>query len=381
MSLSRFHLVAVWTLVLGGLLLQLLPLRMPPAWKLPDLETQPRLSQDGRLLAYVGARGSLTDVCLLDLESGRARPITGLGNGSSYAPSLSADGRQLLFLSEASNLVPDDGNAVVDLFLCDTASGALRRLEPSARAGRGSCFAPSLEGTGRRAAFSRYADSGDRRRELVLLDLPTGKATAVDLGVLGPVFEPAVFAPTRPYLAFTAAGQKQLRSQVIGASLTDGQLTGRSLLSSAREGVPDGPSFSPTLGGGACAFVSAATNLIARDANGCQDVFFRQLPSGPVQRVAPRGVEPDGDSFEPVLSADGRSLAFTSYASNLVPGDTNGEADVFLWDRQKGTVERISPAAGFAPTLAGDGSRLVFASTSGGLFLWERATGGVTRLP
>ncbi len=411
-GLSRFHLLVVWTLVIGGLLLQALPLRTPRAWKLPYGEPQPRLSRNGRLLAFVAERGAiaegrvfqrrdevpapqrLTDVWVRDLATGKSLRVG--GNGSSHSPSLSADGRQLLFLSEATDLVPDDHNAVQDLFLCDTSNHALTRLEPSARAGSGSCLAPTLAGSGRMAAFNRYGETGERRRELVLLDVPTGQANSVDLGVMGPAFEAAVFAEERPYVAFTVAmsgygsGGRQLSSQVVGASIAAGQLTGRGLLSLAPAGLPDGPSFSPTLGGEGCAFISAATNLIPKDDNGCQDVYYRDLPSGPLQRVAPRGVEPDGDSFEPVLSADGRYLAFTSYATNLVAGDTNGESDVFLWDRRKGTVEPISRSGdgpSFAPTLSGDGSRLVFASLAtdlggpaGSLYLWERATGKVALL-
>lgn len=74
--------------------------------------------------------------------------------------------------------------------------------------------------------------------------------------------------------------------------------------------------------------------------------------------VGPGGVQGNGESFQPALSAGGRFVAFYSGASNLVPGDTNNMPDVFLRDRQTGTTERISVARSGAQELpAGDHGR------------------------
>ena len=77
------------------------------------------------------------------------------------------------------------------------------------------------------------------------------------------------------------------------------------------------------------------------DTNGSPDVFVRDRQTGTTQRVSvgPGGVQGNGDSSQrPSISADGRFVAFSSDASNLVPGDTNGVDDVFVRDRQTGTT-------------------------------------------
>lgn len=91
-------------------------------------------------------------------------------------------------------------------------------------------------------------------------------------------------------------------------------------------------------------FRSYATNLIADDTNGSRDVFLRDTQSGTTSRlsVSSNGSQGNGDSFSPVISADGTKVVFASDASNLVPGDTNGVTDVFLRDVPTGTTTRLS---------------------------------------
>src|SRR5207247_7640760 len=99
---------------------------------------------------------------------------------------------------------------------------------------------------------------------------------------------------------------------------------------------------------------SAATGLVAGDTNGVSDVFVHDRQTGTTERVsvASGGAQGNGSSgligfaFPPALSADGRFIAFHSAATNLVTGDTNGAADVFVHDRQTGTTERVSVASG-----------------------------------
>ena len=106
------------------------------------------------------------------------------------------------------------------------------------------------------------------------------------------------------------------------------------------------PAVSDTLS--VVAFVSDATNLVPDDRNGVSDVFVTQ--NGTIKRVSlGADTEANGPSFTPALSSDGRFVAFTSAADNLVPGDTNDALDVFLYDRQQSTVTRVS--------VAGDGTQ------------------------
>ncbi|QOV35342.1 PD40 domain-containing protein [Streptomyces ferrugineus] len=91
------------------------------------------------------------------------------------------------------------------------------------------------------------------------------------------------------------------------------------------------------------------------------------------------GDQGDGDSYGPRFSAGGRFAAFTSYATNLVPGDTNGYADVFVRDLRKGTVERVSVASdgtqadhpSSAAAISADGRYVLFRSTARNLVPWD----------
>ena len=78
------------------------------------------------------------------------------------------------------------------------------------------------------------------------------------------------------------------------------------------------------------------------------DVFVRDRQTGTTRRVSlgPGGVQGNEHSFAPAISANGRFVAFISYATNLVPGDTNDAADVFVRDRQTGTTRRVSVGRG-----------------------------------
>ncbi len=131
-------------------------------------------------------------------------------------------------------------------------------------------------------------------------------------------------------------------------------------------------SFSAMSGDGRfVAFQSAANNLVFSDTNGKVDVFFHDRQIGLTARVGSNsGAEPNGDSSTPVISDDGRYIAFSSRASNLVAGDTNGQPDVFVRDRVAGTTTRLSVSSagmqvtGFSvrPAISPDGRYVVFDS-------------------
>ncbi len=140
----------------------------------------------------------------------------------------------------------------------------------------------------------------------------------------------------------------------------------------------DGPSFDPALnhGGGIIAFASNATNLVNNDLNGVEDVFV-QKPSSMVRAsvAASSGGDANGPSTEPDISADGRYVAFVSSATNLVSGDTNGVADVFVRDLVLGLTARVSVGPGGrqangpsgAPAISADGHVVSFASAADNL--------------
>ena len=94
------------------------------------------------------------------------------------------------------------------------------------------------------------------------------------------------------------------------------------------------------------AFNSSADNLVAGDTNGYDDVYVRDRVTGKTTRVSASSAGMQGNkifgSSNAVISADGRYVAFMSDADNLVAGDTNGYDDVFVLDRVKGTTSRVS---------------------------------------
>lgn len=140
-------------------------------------------------------------------------------------------------------------------------------------------------------------------------------------------------------------------------------------------GSPNGPSSSPSVSGDGrfVAYVSQATNLVPGDTNGVADVFVFDRDALQTFRVTtPGGVQADGPSREPVISADGSVVAFTSDATNLVEGDGNKKADVFVWDRISGKIFRVSVGPGGAqgngdsvrPSVSADGCRVAFESVA-----------------
>jgi Tol biopolymer transport system component len=125
------------------------------------------------------------------------------------------------------------------------------------------------------------------------------------------------------------------------------------------------------------AFHSLASNLVAGDTNAIWDVFVHDRQTGTTERVSvdSAGIEGNDASNEPSISGDGRFVAFTSFASNLVAGDTNGDPDVFVRDRLLGTTERVSLSSAGAegghpstmPSISPDGRFVAFCSRSGNL--------------
>jgi Tol biopolymer transport system component len=149
------------------------------------------------------------------------------------------------------------------------------------------------------------------------------------------------------------------------------------------------------------AFESSASNLVDRDGNSADDIFVRDRVAGTTRRVSvgPQNLEANGPSAGPAISADGRFIAFTSLASNLVPGDTNDERDVFVHDRLAGATERINVGVGGTqandesarPSISADGRLVAFLSYASTLvsgdvagtwdvFVRDRATGTTERV-
>jgi hypothetical protein len=251
-------------------------------------------------------------------------------------PSVSADGRYVAFTSSATNL---DGGAPgqTDVFLHDRDSGTttLVSVDGAGEAANGASSRPSLSADGRLVAFQSTASDlvdGDSNgvADVFLRDLDTGETTLVSL---------------------------------------DGS-----------DGPADGASSDPDLSadGGHVAFVSRASDLVAGDDNGQQDVFVRDLDAGDTVMASINHLgEPSDFSTAslPRLSDDGRYVAFSSLAGDLDPPDSNILVDAFVRDLDSGVTTLVSkdrdggPAnsSSYAVAISGDGNLVLFDSPASDL--------------
>lgn len=140
-----------------------------------------------------------------------------------------------------------------------------------------------------------------------------------------------------------------------------------SLTNAGRQAKADSYAASVSADGRYMAFASDASNLVSGDSNGAADIFLLDRVT---KQVRPVSKSANGDSLRPAISADGRYVAYESYASNLVGSDTNKAADIFRYDRLTGKTVRISVDASGAQadgdsinaSISDDGHRIAFAS-------------------
>jgi Tol biopolymer transport system component len=175
------------------------------------------------------------------------------------------------------------------------------------------------------------------------------------------------------------AGDTNGRLDVFRHDRTAGTTLRVSVDSSGAESDGDAELWNPrvTPDGRFVSFTSFASNLAAGDVNGVQDVFVHDVQTGAttLESVDPVGNAGDGKSWQTSLSADGRWIAFASDATNLVGGDSNGEMDVFLRDRQTGVTVLASVDSSGAqgnlfssrPSLSADARHVAFDSAAGNL--------------
>lgn len=159
-----------------------------------------------------------------------------------------------------------------------------------------------------------------------------------------------------------------------------GQTTRVSIASDGTEGNGGAYASSLSADGRYVAFMSDSSNLVSGDTNLAQDIFVHDMQTGQTRLVS---VSSDGtqgnvlsSADKPSLSADGRYVAFSSFADNLVSGDTNQTLDVFVHDRQTGQTTRASVAsygrqshggASTFPILSADGRYVAFESLASNL--------------
>jgi Tol biopolymer transport system component len=251
---------------------------------------------------------ALNDVYLRDLVTGQIELISvdsfgAHAPGGSIADAISADGRYVAFDSVANGLIPGDTSGDTDIFVRDRLTGTTIPISVSSAGikGNGVSLDCAMAPDGRFVAFRSFSTNlvpGDTNGEfdVFVRDMLTGTTERISVGPGG--------------------------AQAHGDSYVTSVSTGGRLV----------------------LFSSTAPDLVPGDVNNERDIFVRDRVLGTTTRISVDsfGVPSNGDSHAGYISADGRFATYVSIATNLVPGDTNGVPDVFVYELATGQTTRAS---------------------------------------
>ena len=333
----------------------------------------PGLSADGRLVVFTSDADNLSaednnaddNVFVRDLVASTTTLVsraTGAGGAPADARAhdadISADGRYVAFRSGADNLAPDADDLVNNIFVRDlvanTTTLVSRRAGASGAAANGDAVNPSISGDGNRVAFTSDANNLSNEDDNSVANV---------------------------FVREIAAATVTLVSRASGAAGAPG---------SDNSGNPD---LSPS--GRFVAFESSANNLAPDDRNAFSNVFLRDLDASTTalasRATGPAGAAGDADSADPASSpyvSDNARVTFISLANNLSPDDNDAVTNVFVRDALAGTTELVSRAPGPAgaaanasssnPAISADGRFVAFDSPADNLVAGTLA--GVTNV-
>jgi Tol biopolymer transport system component len=329
------------------------------------------ISDDGRYVAFESVSNNLISggtnggsaIFIRDRSSGTTELVSvdsfgAQANAASFYPSVSADGRYVAYTSTASNLVSGDTNGTFDTFVRDRLNGTTERVsvDSSGAQGNASSYKPEISNDGRFVVFESLASN----------------LAGVDTNGDWDVFLHDRLTGVTSMATVSSSGQQG--QGYLGSVSDDGRFVSFN-------------SFSP--------------NLVPGDTNGTDDVFVHDFLQGTTERVsiAWNGAQSTHSSIPFGMSGDGRYHYFASYASNLVPGDTNNSFDTFVRDRLVGTTELVSLSwtgtlgngHSTGGSISSDGRYVVFMSTATNLvpgdtngyddeFIRDRFASGFTSL-
>ncbi len=274
---------------------------------------------EGRYIAFVsyakgidGSLGKYRQIFWRDRSTGVTKLIsrnaTGEeANGDNHAPSISADGETVAFESYASNLSPSDNNGARDIYVWKQATGKVQLVSktPSGESANSESLEPAVSGDGNIIAFSSNAsnisESSKGGINVFVHDMLTGT------------------------------------TQLISTDFETGKGAGGNVPSISEDGTR-------------IAFCSASNRLVKNDNNNLWDIFLWQKGTPGLKRISltatggerNQGTESASRVVAPAISGDGRMIAYATTATNVVPDDTNGMQDVFLYNIETGSVKRVS---------------------------------------
>lgn len=367
------------------------------------------MTPDGRFIALVANVGntSLTNtaIYLWDAQTGSNTLVSadqttgGPASGVCDSPSVSTDGQYVAFLSGGANLVPNPLAGQYHVYLRDVPAGATTLLdEDDSGAGFGvnAVTVPSMSDDGSVVVFesgddNMVPDDGNPDSDVFLSELTAWTAELVSVhdpslpfqtpsgGISG--VTPYSLSANGRYVAFFSAAADVFPNDTNGyrdvfvRDLMTGAVFPVSL--NTNEVTGDGISTDPAISGNGryVAFSSSANDLVANDANSAQDVFVRDLQAGTTTlvSVSTNGINSgNADSYSPMISADGRYVLFHSKASNLASGNfSSGFENLFLRDLQTETTYALTSGGSstgvYAAAMTPDGRYVAFLGAISGI--------------
>ncbi len=342
------------------------------------LSYETSVSADGRFVAFNSAASNLVpndtnnaaDIFVRDRLLGTTVRVSVDSNGSegndhSQNPFLSADGRLVAFRSRSDNLVNGDTNFATDIFVHNRIAGTTERVSMNSMGeeGNGHSLNPSLSADGRFVAFHSLASNlfdrdYNQSYDVFVHDRMAGTTQILSLHYLdGVAAGSSLYASVSGdgnWISFSSGAESLIpddlndRGDVFVASRTAGTVERISVGPNGEEANNTSGSINRISSNGRfVAFSSIASNLISWDSNGIQDVFVRDLSNGSTRIVSVNGnVQGNGTSDFPSISAEGRYIAFESEADNFVLGDGNQSNDIFVFDQLTVKLDRVNLGMG-----------------------------------
>jgi Tol biopolymer transport system component len=330
----------------------------------------PSLSGDGRYVAFASsARNQVpddtngTDIFVRDLRKGVTTRVSVQTGGAQAdnqyvsSPTISADGRYVAFVSDASNLVPGDTNGTNDVFVRDLRKGVTRLVSVATGGAQqvgGRADESAISANGRFVVFESFAPNlvpGDTNglSDIFVHDLKTGTTKRASVGPGGvqgvggqPKFGLGSLLPSISGDGQVVAFESYATNLVADPSVNQLDSYAHNMVTGVTQRIAVGPGGVQGDQGGGFAgqlswdgryvvFVDASDNLVAGDINAASDVFVRDLRKQQTSLVS-IGAAGQGNqsASEGAISRDARHVAFASYATNLVSHDTNGTGDIFV---------------------------------------------------
>ncbi len=322
------------------------------------------ISDNGRYVAFqsdaqnlaVGDTNQANDIFLRDRQLGITTIVSvstggSIGNAASFNPVISGDGLFIAYASAASNLIVNDPNQKIDVFVRNLATGQTRMVSTVSGGANGDSDQPTISGDGRFIAFRSTATNLVASDLLGFADIFVRDMTGASFELLsvstlgaqanGPSEQPSISADgSRIVFQSSATNLASPGAPATNVYLRDRASAATTLVNVGPSGVSNFPALRPRLSksGQYVTFLSQAQNLTPGHSGTTTDAFALELATGVVQRASmpltPEPSEPSSNILENGgISDDGRWIAFSTAATNMVAGDSGSLEDVFARDQ------------------------------------------------